>query len=264
MSLFRSFVLVLFHTLALVARAKSPGPDMYFDAEADKRMARAVAAGELTTIRSLIMTGAVSPVQVGRDATGWLVIAIAARQKQALDALLELGALGPPKGKIAGQALYAATLLDDIYWLKRLKTAGADLNNYGGGDLLLEVAIDTRSERVLQFYLDNGADLDSPTTTRGSVALSAAQARRFDMVNRLLDLGASPWVMDALGATLGLAAERAARVPAWDARSDMERERRRLLDRLHAIGFPQPAPTADEGHELRRAASWPPHGVAKK
>ncbi|WP_431113253.1 ankyrin repeat domain-containing protein [Variovorax paradoxus] len=231
---------------------------MSFDRDLDKAMARAIEEGDVRTMRRLFEKNEVSPHTVGRDATGWLVIAVAARQKEALDLLLEVGALGNPRGKSAGQALYVATLNGDLYWLRRLYVAGADLNNYGGGDLLLEVAIDTRNKATLNFYLDAGVDLNKPTSVGGSVALSTAQARRFDLVNRLLDLGASPWVIDAYGATLGLTAERAARVPAWDTRSSMEQERRRLLMRLHSIGFPNPAPSADEAWHLAKVGHWPP------
>ncbi|WNG41388.1 hypothetical protein F0U61_52630 [Archangium violaceum] len=234
------------------------GPDSYFDKPADKQMARAVAEGDVPTIERLLETGEVEPLTVGRDATSWLSIAVAARQKKSLETLLAHGALGDPKGKIAGQALYAATVLDDLYWLERLHAAGADLNNYGGGDLLLEVAVDTRNRKTLDFYLEHGARLDMPSSVGGSVALSTAQARRFDLVNEFLDRGASPWVMDSFGTTLGFTAERAGSVPAWDHRSPMNKERLLLLERLHAIGFPKPAPTPDEGHALREAGKWPP------
>lgn len=240
------------------------GPDSYFEKPTDKQMARAVADGEVDTIRRLLESGEVDPLAVGSDATSWLTIAVAARQKGSLDTLLEHGALGDPKGKIAGQALYAATLLDDLYWLKRLHAAGADLNNYGGGDLLLEVAVDTRNREMLDYYLEHGANLNMRTNSGGSVALSTAQAKRFDLVNEFLDRGAAPWVMDSLGSTLGSAAERAGKVPAWDHRSPMNQQRLLLLERLHAIGFPNPAPTANEGHALREAGKWPPPNVPGK
>jgi uncharacterized protein len=227
-------------------------------------MARAVADGEVAAIRQLLESGEVDPLTVGREATSWLSIAIAARQKGSLDTLLERGALGDPKGKIAGQALYAATLLDDLYWLKRLHAAGADLNNYGGGDLLLEVAMNTRNREMLDFYLEHGADVNMRSNVGGSVALSAADLRRFDLANEFLDRGASPWVMDSFGTTLGYSAEEAASVPAWDRRSPMNKERVLLLERLHAIGFPNPAPTPDEGHALREAKKWPPPNAPGK
>ncbi|HYO52375.1 hypothetical protein [Archangium sp.] len=239
------------------------GPDTYFETPADKQMALAVAEGDVETIERLLKTGQVEPLTVGRDATSWLVIAVLARQKKSLDTLLELGALGDPKGKIAGQALYNATVLDDLYWLKRLHAAGADLNNYGGGDLLLAVAMNTRNRATLDFYLEHGANLDMRTTGGGSVALTAADVERFDMVNEFLDRGASPWVMDSFGTTLGYAAEEVAASPSWDRRSPMNRERVLVLERLHAIGFPNPAPTPDEGHALREARKWPPPNAPK-
>lgn len=237
------------------------GPDTYFESAADKKMALSVADGDVSAIESLVHSGQVNPQAVGRDATSWLIISIVARQKAAMDKLLELGAMGDPRGPIAGQALYTATVIDDPYWLKRLHSAGADLNNKGGGDLLLVVAMDTRNEETLEFYLRNGADVNRPTNVGGSVALSAAMVNRFDLANRFLDLGASPWVMDKLGHTLGSVAEKAAKVPAWDHQSRMNRHRTDLLARLHAGGFPDPAPTAAEGRELKSAGRWPPSGA---
>lgn len=251
-------MLSLFGGCSRQGGATVSGPDSYFEKPADKQMAWAVAEGDTQSIRRLIESGEVDPLTVGSDATNWLTIAVAARQKGSLDTLLELGALGDPKGKIAGQALYTATLLDDLYWLKRLHAAGADLDNYGGGKLLLEVAVNTRNRQALDFYLENGANLDMRSSVGGSVTLSTAQVRRFDLVNEFLDRGASPWVMDSLGSTLGFTAERAGRVPAWDHRSPMNQERLLLLERLHAIGFPNPAPTAVEGRALREAGKWPP------
>lgn len=239
------------------------GPDVYFDKPADKQMARAIADGDVATIEQLFASGEVDPLTVGRDATNWLSLAVAARQKAALETLLAHGALGDPKGKIAGQALYTATVLDDLYWLKRLHEAGADLNNRGGGDLLLVIAVDTRNRETLDFYLEHGAKLDMPTSMGGTVTLSSAQARRFDLVNEFLDRGASPWVMDSFGSTLGFMAERAGRVPTWDHRSAMNKERLLVLERLHAIGFPNPAPTPDEAHALRQAGKWPPPDAPK-
>lgn len=234
------------------------GPDAYFEKPADKQMARSIAEGDVATIERLLGSGEVDPLTVGRNATNWLSLAIASRQKAALETLLAHGALGDPKGKIAGQALYTATVLDDLSWLERLHAAGASLDNYGGGDLLLAVAMNTRNRATLDFYLEHGANLDLPTTAGGSVALNAADLERFNLVNELLDRGASPWTMDSFGTTLGYAAEEVGASPSWDKRSAMNKERVLLLERLHAIGFPRPAPTPDEGHALRQAGKWPP------
>lgn len=239
------------------------GPNDYFDAPQDKRMALAIAKGDTATVEQLLDSEAVDPQKVGRDATSWLIVAIAAAQKESLETLLRHDALGNPNGPIAGQALYSATLLDDLYWLKRLHKAGANLNNYGGGDLLLVAAMNTRNEETLDFYLQHKADLNMPTNLKGSVALSAARVQRFDLVNKFLDLNASPWVMDSLGSTLGYAAEKVAKLPSWNRESEMERERLLLLARLHAIGFPQPAPTPDQGDQLRKAHRWPPAKAPK-
>lgn len=234
------------------------GPDDYFDRPPDKRMARAIADGDVATAEQLIRNGQVQPLTVGRDQINWLIIAIISQQRGGIEKLLQLGALGPPRGPIAGQALYTATIQDDLVWLKQLHAAGADLNNYGGGDLLLATAMNTQNRATLDFYLAHGADINMPTNVEGSVALTAAIEHHFDLANELLDRGASPWIMDKLGTTLGYAAEHAAQVPSWDQRSQMNRERLVLLQRLHAIGLADPAPSPDQGCALRTKGAWPP------
>lgn len=255
------FCAVLFTLLGLFEyphAVSAAGPDMYFDSPADKQMAIAVASGDIATMTAILSSKAVEPQAIGRKVTSWIEIAVIADQRRAFDTLVTWDALGPAKGKIAGQAMYSATVKGSIRWLERLKAAGASLDNYGGGDLLIIQALDTRNEAVLDFYIRNGADLNMPSQTGGSIALSAAMTRRFDMALKFLDLGASPWVMDSLGSTLGSIAERAARVPAWDHSSRMNQHRLELLRRLHAIGFPDPAPTAEEGLALRQKKQWPP------
>ncbi|WP_243370225.1 hypothetical protein [Microvirga solisilvae] len=260
----RALAFTILGFLGLAGSASASGPDMYFDAPADKQMAVAVASGDLATMTSLLSSKAVDPLTMGRKTTSWIEIAVIADQRAAFDTLVKWGALGEPKGKIAGQAMYSATIKGSIRWLERLHKAGASLDNFGGGDLLIVQALDTRNDAVLDFYIRNGADLNMPAMAGGSVALSAAMTRRFDMVLKFLDLGSSPWVMDSLGSTLGSIAERAARVPAWDHSSRMNQHRLELLQRLHAIGFPDPAPTAEEGRALRQKKQWPPKAAIKQ
>jgi hypothetical protein len=261
---FRALLLTILGLIGYPGTASASGPDMYFDASSDKRMALAVASGDVRTMLELMSSKAVEPQALGRKATSWIEIAVIADQREAFDMLVEWGALGPPKGKTAGQAMYSATIKGSLRWLERLHRAGASLDNYGNGELLIVTALDTRNDAVLDFYLRNGADLNMPALAGGSVALSAAMTRRFDMVLKFLDLGASPWVMDSFGTTLGSLAEKAARVPAWDHTSRMNRHRLALLDRLHAIGFPDPAPTPAEGRALRQKKQWPPKAAIRR
>lgn len=254
----RAFLLAALGFLGTAGPAPASGPDMYFDAPNDKRMALAVAAGDVGTIEELLSSKAVDPLKIGRNATSWIEIAVLADQRRSFEALLKWGALGPPQGKIAGQAMYSATVKGNLAWLERLYRAGASLDNYGGGELLLITAINIRNASVLDFYLRNGANLDMKSSVGGSAVLSAADAERFDIANMLLDRGASPWVMDSFGTTLGYSAEEAAMTPSWDHSSRMNAHRLSLLERLRKIGFPNPAPTPDQGHALRRKKQWPP------
>jgi hypothetical protein len=254
----RALLLTILGFLGHAGAASASGPDMYFDSPADKRMALAVAAGDIETMTALLSSKAVDPLKIGRKATSWVEIAVIADQPRAFETLVRWGALGPAKGKIAGQAMYSATVKGSLRWLERLHRAGASLDNYGGGELLIATALFTRNEAVLDFYIRNGADLDMKTTSGGTVALAAADTDRFDMALRFLELGASPWAMDSFGATLGFIAEEAGASPSWDHRSGMNRDRLAVLKRLHEAGFPQPAPNPDEAHALRQKKQWPP------
>ncbi|TFY99028.1 ankyrin repeat domain-containing protein [Ramlibacter humi] len=235
-----------------------------FAAGPAREMARAIVEGDDAAVLSMARSGQISLLERGRNGAAFLSLAIAARRRRAFEILLEHGALGDPAGPIAGNALYAATVQPTLYFLERLHHAGADLNNRGGGELLLAVAMNTRRREVLDFYLARGADLERPTTTGGTVALYAADVERFDLVNEFLDRGASPWVMDSMGTTIGYAAQEPAATASWVHGSPMDRQRVALLARLRALGFPFPPPTPDQGHALRQAGAWPPAGAAQQ
>ncbi len=239
------------------------GPDAYFETANEKQLASAIAAGDRNAVRTLLAGGDVDPATIGRDATTFLSIAILAKQKDVFEQLLQAGALGDPRGKTAGESMYIATLTDDIYWLKRLLEAGADPNNFGGGNLLIVQAMNSRLDGRLDFYLEQDIDLEAKTNLGGTIALEAARLSRFDLTNQFLALGASPWVVDDLGTTIGYRAEATAKVPAWDKNSKMEVARRKLLATLHEQGFPDPAPMPDEALAMVEQGHWPPVGKAR-
>lgn len=246
------------YAMSFVFNKQVRGPEKDFESLSDKEMAMAVSKGNLTQIEKMLNEKIVSKSARGKNGANWLSIAIAYRQKNAFELLLKLGVLNDPKGENAGTALYMATMLDDLYWLKLLVGAGADLNNFGGGDLLLVRAMDTRNKETLKFYLENGADIHRTTLGGGNIALAAAEVHRFDMANEFLDLGVSPWVIDKMGGTLGWHAEFAAKVPAWNPLSAMEKHRNSLLIRLKKLGYPQPAPIPKEAKLIRSKGLWPP------
>lgn len=262
----RSFLNEPLHRAGItqIGRYRMSGLDDYFDLPEDKKMALAVSQGDVSAIRRMISRGEVSPHKIGRRNMNWVSIAVLTRQKKALDALLELGALGDSKGKIAGSSMYHATIIDDgLPYLERLHRAGADLNQVSSGELLIVTALFTGDPVKLQFYIDKGADISASGPGRESPAYSAAMVNNFAAVNMFLDLGADPWTMAADGATLGLVAEEQASVPAMVPGSPNDQERLKLLARLHAIGFPNPAPTPQEGRAMLEAGTWPPPNVSR-
>ena len=255
-----SSIIGLFKSFWKSKRVYMSGPDAYFDEPELKRLAIAVAEGKSSKIKLILSQGTVAPSALGRDGTTLLTIAILSNQREAFEMLLKAGAIGEPTGKTAGESMYTATLADSDYWLKRLIESGADLNNFGGGNLLIVQAMKSRLPGRLQIYLDSGANLEATTNLGGTIALESARIGRFDVTNLLLDRGASIWAIDKIGTTIGYRAEAAAKVPTWDVKKPMEKQRHLLVEKLMSAGFPQPAPTLDEAINLKQEGNWPPIG----
>lgn len=229
-----------------------------FDRADDNEMARAVSTGDLSKARGLIDSGRVDPLTIGRERSGWLAIAVASEEWEMMEYLLSAGALGPADGPLAGQAMYFATTRDDPKWLERLRRAGASLDNRGGGELLVQVAANTKNPAILDYYIEQGADLSGVNTLHDPVIVACAMSGNYPAVQRLLDAGVSAWSSSADGTTIGFWLERVASRRAWDRTSTAERERQAIIARLRAAGVPHPPPSPDEVKALREAGRWPP------
>ena len=234
-------------------------PSDYFDTQAEKRMADAVAKGDLTTARALLSSGEVAPDTVGRDELGLLQIAIEADQRAVFDLLIETGAVGNPKAAATGHAMYQATVDSNDYYLTRLHQAGASLDNFGAGELLLLSAGRSQIPGRMDYYIRNGADLDAKTNFGGTAALSLATTTDYRDVLTLLDAGASPWAATPNGQTIGFWLERAKTKPAWKPRPETIAARDKIIEKLRAAGVPHPPPPPIEVKRRLEEGSWGPN-----
>lgn len=231
-------------------------PSDYFDTQAEKRMADAVAKGDLATARGLLSSGQVAPDMVGRDELGLLQIAIEADQRAMFDLLVEAGAVGNPKAAATGHAMYHATVDSDDYYLKRLHGAGASLDNFGAGELLLLSAGRSKIPGRLDYYIRNGADLDAQTNFGGTAALSFATTTDYEELLALLAAGASPWATTPNGQTIGFWLERTASKPAWKPRPETVARRDRIVETLRSAGVPHPPPPPVEVKRKLEQGNW--------
>ena len=234
------------------------GPEEYFDSPAAKKIAAAITAGEAGRVKTLLTTTDVKPDLLGKNGLTFLSIAILSKRKDVFETLIESGSIGDPAGKSAGHSMYNATMVKNDYWLKRLHESGASLDNSGGGNRLIVQAMNSGIKGRLDYYLDNGANVDGKSNLGGTAALVAARNHHFDIVNHLLDHGASIWVMDDLGHTIGYHVEAVAKLPTWKVGGPHDKQRIKVLDRLKTAGYPFPAPAPKEGVALKNNLQWPP------
>lgn len=232
------------------------GPDDYFDTEAAKRMAVLVARDDAAAATAMIGGGKVGAFEIGDQTQSWLSIAIQAGAKATFVTLLREYGLRGASREAVGQALYHAVVADDDYWLQALHAAGADLNNHGGGDLLLMIAARTRIPERLEFFIANGADLEAKTTFGDTAALMLSVTASYPQLIRLLEAGASPWAASSQGRTIGYWLEKKAENPVWDFESETEAQRQRVIDMLVAAGVPHPPPAPEEILRLIDAGEW--------
>jgi hypothetical protein len=99
--------------------------------------------------------------------------------------------------------------------------------------------------------------MDAMERTGARALHVALDMDRFQIAELLLERGADPWAIDSGGANLGssVAEPMLTKSPADEA------AQRRLSQRVHAIGWPQPAPSSREVRQLAFSGEWPPAGA---
>jgi len=129
-------------------------------------------------------------------------------QSQAPILLVALGWRTNPNMRILGAAQELALKSKPIIWL--LLEAGADFNTPApDGTTALLLAVCLAWQDVLEYLLDNGADINACNTWTGHTALMlAAQSNDADILQLLLDRGADINRQDRYGNTALMLAAR--------------------------------------------------------
>jgi uncharacterized protein len=250
-------ILILGVLFFAIPQERGMGPDDYFEKPEEKLFAKAIANGDEKAIDDILLNGNVDLATLGKNSLTFLTIAIHTKQRKAFALILKRGALGKPASKTAGQSIYTATLTEDEFWLRALLQAGADPNNYGGGNLLAVHALNSRIPGRLELYMGVGIDLEAKSVFGGTLAIESARLSRFDVTNQILKRGASIWAIDGHGITIGFKAEEAGRIPGWRKGTSLDLEREKLLHDLREAGFPDPAPLPEQALQLLAAGNWP-------
>ena len=138
--------------------------------------------------------------------------------------------------------------------VKMLLEAGADPNGKSGSEPALWRAALRGNIEMMELLISNGADMDAGNGGGESPMANAAQIDHFKAVLYLLEKGASPFIADYQGYTVGT----------WVLESRIHPEteegkaRPRVIEVLKEKGYPWPPPDGDAVLEMQKNGEWPP------
>lgn len=182
-----------------------------------------------------------------------LNVAIGQCDKPMVDLLLSLGA--PPNGPRGEVPLLLAFQARDPWYAERLLQAGAAPDGVKGsnGSPLTE-ALSQKSWPLLEMLLRHGWNFNALDELGESPLLSAVDMDSFLVAERMLDLGADPWVVGFHGGTVGASAVK----PLVFDQPEEEVARQRFIARLQEAGWPWPPPDLEAVRKAVMAGQWPP------
>jgi len=191
-------------TLAAVTDADSnkADPDKIFPDPKVAAVAKAVAAGDASRVRTLIAGGA-DPNGKGDRDVNLLEWALLQQSPRGMSALLDSGANPSIAGVGGATVLHMAAMANDPEYLRILLDHGADANAPHGktGEAPLAAALMNPDSRPFDLLLAHHAD-PNRTDKLGNTPLHvAAEVHKPDCVMRLLEAGADAGHRNARGDT---------------------------------------------------------------
>lgn len=178
--------------------AKQAFPDDPRTAE----LAQAAAGGDAGRVRDLVRQGA-DPNARGEQGVTLLQLAMLARSKRGLEALLAAGADPNAPGLGGATAVHGAAIADDPDYLRIVLDGGGDPDARHGetGATPLAGATGPRTDAQLHMLLEAGADPGAPDRSGNTPLHKAAMINAGAHVLALLEAGADPQALNAQGET---------------------------------------------------------------
>jgi hypothetical protein len=189
---------------------------------------------------------------VGTQGETALLLAVARLDKPMVTALLTAGA--DPDGGPDRSPLAMAAQAKDVWFAKTLLKANASPEATSGGESPLFRAILVNRLDMIDLLLEAGAKPDAVNAMGVAPSMTAAKIDDFQAVLRLLDRGASPFAADPRGMSLAYLTGRS--YLASD--NPQGRARDQVAARLQSAGVPWPPPSPQDLLALKAAGRWPP------
>lgn len=224
-----------------------------FAAGAPRQAAQAIADGDDTALKAVLSA---SP-EVASSFAGdidLLILAMAHRNRNAFEALMEAGASPDGAGKYAPIA-YSIEMTDD-WWLDRLIALRADPDGTApnGMEALDRAILEQTEDRALKLVAA-GADPKLDTGGGNTYAHEAAIVNRFNVVEALMEKGADMWATSGIGVTPAYLVTNPSRATTGNPEV-LEPARQRLLARLKETGPEWPPSSPEEVRDRVKAGTW--------
>jgi len=227
-------------------RSTEYNPEIYFS-EKELPIAQAIRSENNNELKRLIKESDVNISQPGKMGYTYLLYAMQNKNYDAMEILLKGGAdpnVASPRMYVPGageqdrpsiNTCIATTAYNkyDIKYLKLLVKYRADVNNTEGS-LALTKAIHYREDEKIDYLLRNGAKLNIVPHFGVTPIIAATANTQWDLVERLLDLGADPF-LEAKGTSVKEDIEYYMSIT--EGTPDGNRKLAKLLKRLESMGM---------------------------
>ncbi|HQT66728.1 MAG TPA: ankyrin repeat domain-containing protein, partial [Acetobacteraceae bacterium] len=175
-----------------------------FAAGPARDFAQAVADDDLSTALTLAKSLPHGLETVSSDGNTALLIATVQLNLRMVKGLLKAGA--NPNGAPGSAPLYYAVMATDLTVARTLLDAGANPNGMANNEPALSEAALLGNIDAAKLLLQYHANIDEPDSIGEPALETAAEAEHWQMVEFLLNHGASIWIADNVGGTMAQSA----------------------------------------------------------